>query len=306
MRSAFFAQFLVGGLTGLFLASPTLDYQANDTYFVVGHFHYTLFAGSMFGLFAGLYHWFPKATGRLLDERLGKLHFWLLVAGTNLTFFPFFILGNEGMVRRVADYPDQRGLADWNLVATHRQLRGGGRAAGVPRERPLEQGAGSGRRTRSVAGPDARVVDELATATPQLRVAAADQVTRAAARPARGGAAMIRFGAPLFGWAVMLALLAAGLLAWTGEIEGPWLLLAASSVASAATGFALGLAGPAQGDRRAIPDVSIAPAVTAAGLLVVLVAFAAGRWLVLLGLGVMALGLGGTVRELRAQRRGLR
>jgi len=114
----FFAQFLVGGLTGLFLASPTLDYQANDTYFVVGHFHYTLFAGSMFGLFAGLYHWFPKVTGRLLDERLGKLHFWLLVVGTNLTFFPFFILGNEGMVRRVADYPDQRGLADWNLVAT--------------------------------------------------------------------------------------------------------------------------------------------------------------------------------------------
>jgi cytochrome c oxidase subunit I len=114
----FFVQFLVGGLTGLFVASPTLDYQANDTYFVVGHFHYTLFAGSLFGLFAGLYHWFPKATGRLLDERLGKLHFWLLVAGTNLTFFPFFILGNEGMVRRVADYPDQRGLADWNLVAS--------------------------------------------------------------------------------------------------------------------------------------------------------------------------------------------
>jgi len=114
----FFAQFLVGGLTGLFVASPTLDYQANDTYFVVGHFHYTLFAGSMFGLFAGLYHWFPKATGRLLNERLGKLHFWLLAAGTNLTFFPFFILGNEGMVRRVADYPDQRRLADWNLVAT--------------------------------------------------------------------------------------------------------------------------------------------------------------------------------------------
>jgi hydrogenase/urease accessory protein HupE len=117
---------------------------------------------------------------------------------------------------------------------------------------------------------------------------------------------MIRFGAPLFGWALMLALLAAGLLAWSGEIEGPWLLLAASSVASAATGFALGLAGPAQGDRRAIPDISIAPAVTAAGVLVVLVAFAAGRWLVLLGLGVMALGLGGTVRELRAQRRELR
>jgi cytochrome c oxidase subunit I len=114
----FFAQFLIGGLTGIFVASPTLDYHVNDTYFVVGHFHYTLFAGSLFGLFAGLYHWFPKATGRRLGEGLGKLHFWLLVVGTNLTFFPFFILGYEGMVRRVADYPDQSRLADWNLAST--------------------------------------------------------------------------------------------------------------------------------------------------------------------------------------------
>jgi cytochrome c oxidase subunit 1 len=114
----FFLQFLIGGLTGLFLASPTLDYHASDTYFVVGHFHYTLFAGSLFGLFAGIYHWYPKATGRRLNERLGRAHFWLLVVGTNLTFFPFFILGYEGMVRRVADYPDQSGLARWNLIST--------------------------------------------------------------------------------------------------------------------------------------------------------------------------------------------
>jgi cytochrome c oxidase subunit I len=115
---AFFVQFLVGGLTGIFVAAPSLDYHVNDTYFVVGHFHYTLFAGSLFGLFAGIYHWFPKATGRMLDERLGRLHFWLLVLGTNLTFFPFFVLGWEGMVRRVADYPNERVLADWNMVAT--------------------------------------------------------------------------------------------------------------------------------------------------------------------------------------------
>ena len=108
----------MGGLTGIFVAAPSLDYHVNDTYFVVGHFHYTLFAGSLFGLFAGFYHWFPKVTGRLLDERLGKLHFWLLVLGTNLTFFPFFVLGWEGMVRRVADYPHERVLADWNLVST--------------------------------------------------------------------------------------------------------------------------------------------------------------------------------------------
>jgi cytochrome c oxidase subunit I len=114
----FFLQFLVGGLTGIFLAAPTLDNHVNDTYFVVGHFHYTLFAGSLFGLFAGIYHWYPKATGRRLGEHLGKLHFWLLVAGTNLTFFPFFVLGYEGMVRRVADYPHQTVLADWNLVST--------------------------------------------------------------------------------------------------------------------------------------------------------------------------------------------
>jgi cytochrome c oxidase subunit 1 len=114
----FFLQFLVGGLTGIFLASAPLDYHVNDTYFVVGHFHYTLFAGSLFGLFAGIYHWYPKATGRLLDERLGKLHFWVLVVGTNLTFFPFFILGYQGMVRRVADYPDTGDLGAWNLVST--------------------------------------------------------------------------------------------------------------------------------------------------------------------------------------------
>lgn len=114
----FFLQFLVGGLTGIFLASAPLDYHVNDTYFVVGHFHYTLFAGSLFGLFAGIYHWYPKATGRLLDERLGKLHFWVLVVGTNLTFFPFFILGYQGMVRRVADYPNTGDLGAWNLVAT--------------------------------------------------------------------------------------------------------------------------------------------------------------------------------------------
>lgn len=114
----FLFQFLIGGLTGIFLASPPLDYHVNDTYFVVAHFHYTLFAGSLFGLLAGVYLWFPKWTGRLLNERLGKAHFVLLVIGTNLTFFPMFILGYEGMVRRVADYPANAGFTQLNELST--------------------------------------------------------------------------------------------------------------------------------------------------------------------------------------------
>jgi cytochrome c oxidase subunit 1 len=114
----FLAQFLVGGLTGIWVASPTLDYQAHDSYFVVAHFHYTLMAGSVFGLFAAAYYWFPKVTGRLLGERLGRVHFWLLVVGVNLTFFPMFFLGEDGMPRRVADYRPSDHFQTLNVVAT--------------------------------------------------------------------------------------------------------------------------------------------------------------------------------------------
>jgi cytochrome c oxidase subunit 1 len=114
----FFVQFLIGGVTGIFVASPPLDYHVNDTYFVVGHFHYTLFAGSVFGLFAGVYYWFPKWTGALLREGLGKIHFWLLVIGTNVTFFPMFLYGRDGMPRRVADYPANTGWGTLNFVST--------------------------------------------------------------------------------------------------------------------------------------------------------------------------------------------
>ena len=114
----FLVQFLVGGLTGLVLASPPLDYHVHDSYFVVAHFHYTLFAGSLFALLAGVYHWFPKVTGRLLSERLGKLGFWVLVAGTNLTFMPMFVLGYRGMARRIADYPANAGFTGLNAAAT--------------------------------------------------------------------------------------------------------------------------------------------------------------------------------------------
>jgi cytochrome c oxidase subunit I len=114
----FFLQFLIGGLSGIFVASPPLDYHAHDSYFVVAHFHYTLFAGSLFGLFAGIYYWFPKVTGAMLREGLGRIQFALLVVGANLTFFPMFLLGQEGMPRRVADYSPSDGFTGLNRLST--------------------------------------------------------------------------------------------------------------------------------------------------------------------------------------------
>ncbi|MBV9196895.1 MAG: cbb3-type cytochrome c oxidase subunit I [Solirubrobacterales bacterium] len=114
----FFLQFLVGGLSGVFVASPVLDYHAYGTYIVVAHFHYTLFAGSIFGFFAAAYHWFPKLTGALLREGLGKLQLAVMVIGTNLTFFPMFFLGNDGMPRRVSRYPTHPEWGTLNLLET--------------------------------------------------------------------------------------------------------------------------------------------------------------------------------------------
>lgn len=115
---AFIPQFLVGGLTGIMLGNPVLNYHFNGSYFVVGHFHYTLFAGSVFGFFAGVYMWWPKATGCMLDERLGKCNFWLMAAGTNLAFFPMLIEGFIGLPRRVVTYPGSMGVGTENLIST--------------------------------------------------------------------------------------------------------------------------------------------------------------------------------------------
>ena len=104
MAIAFLVVFLVGGITGVFLASPPIDFAVNDTYYVVAHFHYVMVGGLLFALFAGLYFWFPKMSGRFLSEGWGKLHFWSLFVGFNLTFFPQFIVGLEGMPRRIANY----------------------------------------------------------------------------------------------------------------------------------------------------------------------------------------------------------
>jgi cytochrome c oxidase subunit 1 len=115
---AFAIQFLIGGLTGIMLGAPALDYQLHDSYFVVAHFHYTAFGGALFGAFAAAYYWFPKMTGLVLRDGLGKLHFWLMVLGFNLTFFPMFLAGWAGMPRRVADYPATGLLEGANLAST--------------------------------------------------------------------------------------------------------------------------------------------------------------------------------------------
>jgi cytochrome c oxidase subunit 1 len=114
----FLTMFLIGGINGAFSAAVPVDFALHDTYFVVAHLHYVLFGGSVFGVFAGLYYWFPKMTGRMLDEGLGKVHFVLMFVGFNLTFFPMHMLGLSGMPRRIADYASDAGWNDWNLLAT--------------------------------------------------------------------------------------------------------------------------------------------------------------------------------------------
>ena len=114
----FLMNFLLGGVTGVMVASPPLDFHAQDSYFVVAHFHYTIGGGSLFALFAALYYWWPKVFGWRLGERLGKINFWLTFAGFNLTFLPMFFMGLFGMPRRVYTYPDAGALPLLNAVAT--------------------------------------------------------------------------------------------------------------------------------------------------------------------------------------------
>ncbi len=114
----FLTMFLIGGINGAFSAAVPVDFALHDTYWVVAHIHYVLFGGSVFAIFAGIYYWFPKMTGRMLNETLGKIQFVIMFIGFNLTFFPMHQLGLAGMPRRIADYSASAGWSQLNLVAT--------------------------------------------------------------------------------------------------------------------------------------------------------------------------------------------
>ena len=114
----FVAMFLIGGLNGAALAIVPFDYQVTDTYFVVSHIHYVLFGGAALGIFGGIYYWWPKFFGRMLNERLGQIHFWLWLIGLNLAFFPMHLLGLLGMPRRQYTFAPGLGWDGLNLTAT--------------------------------------------------------------------------------------------------------------------------------------------------------------------------------------------
>jgi cytochrome c oxidase subunit 1 len=116
--AGFLSMFLIGGLTGIMLAAAPWNFQLTDSYFVVGHFHFVLIGGTLFGVFAGIHYWFPKVTGRMLSERLARWQFWLLYIGFILTFVPMHVAGILGMPRRIYTYDADRGWAIWNQLTT--------------------------------------------------------------------------------------------------------------------------------------------------------------------------------------------
>jgi cytochrome c oxidase subunit 1 len=116
--AGFLSMFLIGGLTGVMLAAAPFDFQLTDTYFVVGHFHFVLIGGTLFGVMAGIHYWYPKVTGRMLSERLARWQFWLLFVGFVLTFGPMHVSGMLGMPRRIYTYDADRGWALLNQITT--------------------------------------------------------------------------------------------------------------------------------------------------------------------------------------------
>jgi cytochrome c oxidase subunit 1 len=114
----FIAMFIIGGLSGVMVASTPVDWQVHDTYFVVAHIHYVLFGGSVFAMFGAFYYWLPKMTGWQLGQRLGVWQFWVMLVGFNLAFFPMHISGILGMPRRVFTYASGQGWEIWNLMST--------------------------------------------------------------------------------------------------------------------------------------------------------------------------------------------
>ena len=163
----FLTMFTLGGISGVMLAMIPFTIHVSDTYFIVAHIHYVLFGGSLFTIFAGVYYWFPKMTGRMFDERLGKIHFWSTFIFFNATFAPMHVIGIEGMPRRVADYADQ--FAAWNLAISIASFFLGLSTLIFLYNIVASWRFGPAGALQPVARPDARVAGLLAAADLQLR-----------------------------------------------------------------------------------------------------------------------------------------
>ncbi len=163
----FLTMFTLGGISGVMLAMIPLDIHVSDTYFIVAHIHYVLFGGSLLTIFAGTYYWFPKMTGRMYDEKLGRLHFWLTFIFFNATFAPMHLIGVQGMPRRVADYADQ--FAEWNLIISLASFALGLAQLIFVYNMVSSWRSGTACERKPVARADARVAGVLAAADLQLR-----------------------------------------------------------------------------------------------------------------------------------------
>ena len=168
--------FTVGGVTGVVLANAAVDRVLQDTYYVVAHFHYTMSIGATFGIFAAWYYWFPKMSGYLYSEKLGKLHFWIAFIGANMIFFPQHFLGLAGMPRRVADYPDA--FAGWNMISSIGATSSppGSWFSSTSSRCFQAQGKG-GRQSLGAGCHDAGMDAAVAATVPSVRAAAIDQVS---------------------------------------------------------------------------------------------------------------------------------
>ena len=191
--AGFIALFLIGGISGMFLAIFPVDWQLNETYFVVAHIHFVLVGGAVFPIFAAIYYWFPKITGRMLGEGLGKLSFWLMFLGFLITFLIQHVIGLDGMPRRVYEYDNVGHLALYNLISTVGSFILAAGVVGDDHQRVAQPQSRSDRRTRPVEGEHARVVHALAAAGQQLRRDPAGALGRTdEGHPPRGGAAQRR------------------------------------------------------------------------------------------------------------------